>query len=121
MIRKSDIILLAGIIATGGVIFAVGSAHQEPGAVVKVASGRETYGIYDLSVDREVRVIVGADLNVIHISGGTAEMKEASCPGGDCLRQRPVGRTGQSIVCLPNKVLVSIEGEGDNGIDSITH
>lgn len=121
MIRKSDVILLAAVLVAGAVAFAANSAPHEPGAVVKVNFGRETYGTFALSPDREVRIETDAGLNVIQITDGTVRVTEATCAGGDCMKQKPIGGTGQSIVCLPNKVLISIEGAVSGEVDSITY
>jgi len=84
---------------------------QQPGATVKVISGRDTSGIYKLSEDREIIINTGAGKNVVVISGGFVRMSEANCPNGDCTSHKAINKTGQQIVCLPNKVLIRIEGE----------
>ena len=121
MIKRSDLILITGILAASAVVFAVNTALLEPGATVKVVAGRDVYGIYELTEDRELRIEAGGDFNVIEVSGGTAKMKEASCANGDCLRQHAAGMAGQSIVCLPNKILITIEGYNENDIDSVAY
>ena len=45
-------------------------------------------------------------------------MIEASCPDQVCVRQRAVQYAGESIVCLPNKLIVAIEGGEPNGVDA---
>ena len=50
-----------------------------------------------------------------------AFLKEASCPDHLCINMGRIRKTGQSIICLPNKVTVEIRGkkESDDGIDAI--
>ena len=109
MIKKSDLILSIGILIAAIAVFVVNSAFEEPGAEVKVVSGRDVHGYYSLLDDQEIRIETGAGLNVLTVSGGIAKMTEANCHGGDCLAQQPISATGQQIVCLPNRVLVTIE------------
>jgi len=122
VIRKGDMVLLAAALAAGAVAFAVNAAAQAPGATVKVVLGHEVYGTYELAKDQEIAIDAGDGAwNVLVISNGTASMKEANCPNGDCTRQHGINRTGQCITCLPNKVLVSVEGAAKGEFDSIVH
>jgi UDP-N-acetylmuramate dehydrogenase len=45
--------------------------------------------------------------------GGAAYMKHADCPDGLCVKQRKKSRSGERIVCLPNRVSIEIIGAGE--------
>jgi hypothetical protein len=47
------------------------------------------------------------------IENGCAYMKDASCPDKTCVGVGRVKYAGQSIICLPNRVAVTVMGEGD--------
>lgn len=49
----------------------------------------------------------------VHIRGGKVWVSDADCPDKVCERTGEIGRSGQSIVCLPNGVAVRITGDGD--------
>ena len=55
--------------------------------------------------------------NVLIIKDGYADMTDASCPDGLCVRQHKINESGESLVCLPNKVTVTVVG--DDGVDII--
>ena len=118
---KNDIILIAAVLATGVLLLFLNTFFQQPGATVKVISGREVSGIYELGTDREIIINAGGGYNLIKIAGGKAKMKEANCPGGDCMAQGPIDKTGSQIACLPNKVLIRVEGADESAPDSIVH
>lgn len=40
-----------------------------------------------------------------------AAVTDSDCPGQDCLHTGCITRTGQSIVCLPEQVIVTLEGK----------
>lgn len=40
-----------------------------------------------------------------------AAVTESDCPGQDCLHTGRITRAGQSIVCLPEQVVVTLEGK----------
>ena len=41
------------------------------------------------------------------------QVTESDCPTQDCVRTGVISRPGQSIVCLPEQVVVRLDGEGD--------
>ena len=56
--------------------------------------------------------------NVIRIKDGQAYMIHSDCPDHTCERTGKIRYVGQTIVCLPNKVTVTIIGEqSDDSID----
>ena len=51
--------------------------------------------------------------NIFAIEGGTIRVKEADCRGQDCVHFAPINKAGQTIVCLPHHLSVTIEGSSD--------
>lgn len=90
------------------------------GNVVKVTVDGELYGIYSLSQNITEDIPSGENerqLNRLIISGGKAYMETATCPDGICVAHRPIFRDGESIVCLPNRVVITVITD-DNNTDS---
>lgn len=71
----------------------------------------------DLAEDGEYTV-QGRYHNRVCIRDGAVWIEEADCPGEDCVHQGRISRAGQSIVCLPNHLVVAVEGR--NGVDVVT-
>lgn len=44
---------------------------------------------------------------------------ETACPGEDCLHTGTISRAGSQIICLPNRLVVTLEGE-DSPYDAMT-
>ena len=44
-------------------------------------------------------------------------MEDASCPDQLCVHQNAIDKTGQTIVCLPNKVVVTVENGEEDEVD----
>ena len=57
--------------------------------------------------------------NVIVLSGKTAVMQSADCPDQVCVDQGWISDGTVPVVCLPNRLVIQIEGGGD-GLDSAT-
>ena len=71
-----------------------------------------------LAEDRTIEVKQDSHINKITIKNGHVSMSFSDCHGQDCVQQHSISRTGESIVCLPNKVMLEIQG-GKSEYDSI--
>ena len=81
---------------------------QEEGAVVRVQiEGRED-AYYPLSRNGVYPLNDGT--NTLVIEDGWAWMRDADCPDKLCVYQGKIRKNGQWIICLPNRVAVTIEG-----------
>ena len=119
---RNDIILIAAILLVAAVGLLYLFVFRSVGDTVKVTVDGELYGVYSLSEDVVVDIITGENgkgLNRLIIRDGKTYMEEASCPDGICVSHRPIFRNGESIVCLPNKVVVSIFTENDSSLPDI--
>ena len=73
-----------------------------------------------LPLHRDCRYSVGG--NTIEISGGSVRMTDADCPDRICVKTGSISRSGQSIVCAPHKIVVTIVGGDKNpGYDVLTN
>ena len=144
-IRKADIILFIVLVAIGlAASAALTLSHGEAGSSAKVIieSGGDLYARYPLAEDRTVVVPapkqIAADApeadpnnaasaqydyyNVVVISSGTVSVTEASCKNQVCVKHGKISSPGESIVCLPNRLVVRIDNgsEEGGGYDSVT-
>ena len=44
---------------------------------------------------------------------GALSVTESDCPNQDCVRSGAISRAGQSIVCLPARIVAELTGEAD--------
>lgn len=79
----------------------------EGGRAVVELDGKEL-GSYPLSEDTEVRI--GSELgeNILVIKDGKAYVSSADCPDGICVSHYPISREGETIVCLPHRLVIRI-------------
>lgn len=121
-IRRNDLVLIAflALVSVLLLVFPIltGTQIKSPALLIRV-NGKE-YGTYPLSQNREIEI---NGTNVCRIKDGEVQMVSADCPDGICLQASPIGKKGGSIVCLPNKVVLSIvnaqEGEEGGGLDGV--
>lgn len=114
------VLIILGLIGVGGVALYSKLSTKEPEAVVYL-EGKEK-GRYALSdnITIEIRQENG-DCNILEIKNGKAQITEASCPDKVCVRHRPVSRQGESLICLPNQMVVEIENGEDADVDAGTN
>ncbi len=118
--KRRDILLLGDVTALAMIIMLMMRVFSHTGERVKISVDGTVIGEYPLDEENEV-LIDGANggFNRLVIRDGRADMVEADCPDKLCVHQAPVSRSGGSIVCLPHKVVVTIEG-GKAEYDALT-
>ena len=108
---RNDLIFISAlllIVALAGI--AVLFLRGEGDTVVVEIDG-QVCGTYPLAVDRTVELRTGEageELNLLVIKDGKAYVETATCPDGICAAHKPISREGESIVCLPHKVVVTV-------------
>lgn len=110
---RNDLIFITAILVIVAMVAAVLFFLRGEGSTVQVEVDGTVIGTYPLSVDREVEIITGEngeELNLLVIKDGKATVTTATCPDGICAAHRPISREGESIVCLPHKVVVTVIG-----------
>lgn len=124
--KKNDIILIAIILVItigcllGMRIWQKNNTSGEALAVVTIDG--EVYGEYPLSEDLTERIdLPDGSYNVLTVQDGYAQVTEASCPDQICVHHNHIKYSGETIVCLPNKLVVEVQGGEDNGIDGSTY
>lgn len=121
VIRKADIFLFILFLLAAGLgfgLFAMRSSAT-PGQVVITVDGKP-YGTYSLSVDRTIDILQGEEKNEVVIENGTVRMAFSTCHNQVCVDEGTIDSTGESIICLPNRVVVSITGGKERDIDAIS-
>ena len=108
---RNDVIFIAAlllIVSLCGLCFYF--FRGEGDKVVVTVDGKE-FGTYSLAEDVRVEIRTGAknaELNVLVIKDGQAYVETATCPDGICAGHKPISREGESIVCLPHKVVITV-------------
>ncbi|HAH18098.1 MAG TPA: hypothetical protein DCL29_03705 [Eubacterium sp.] len=118
-IEKVLWIIILGV-AVALFLFLKFSANDGEQVIVKV--DKKEIARYDLNTDREV-IIDGKDggKNTLVIKDGKAYIKDATCPDKLCEHQGKVHMVGQSLICLPNRVVIEItDDKKDEEFDGIS-
>lgn len=112
--RRGDLFaaLLPLLLTAALLVFLLSGGRADAQPRAQIYQNGALLGEYPLSQAREIEV-GGACTNLISIEKGKVAVIESDCPGGDCLRCGRIGESGRSIVCLPNRVEIRIDGGED--------
>ena len=116
--KKNDFILIIAVIFIALSAFFVLRFTTDDGQRVVVKVDGEVYGTYDL---REDNVIDIGGTNTLVIKDNKAHMDDATCPDKLCIKQKEISKDGESILCLPNKVIVTVESPHSSDVDAVVN
>lgn len=112
--RYTDLFLIPILILL--IVLTIVFINKPKGSRVVISSHGKVIGEYNLTGNRVISVgetIIDGDkkplLKVI-IKDGTVKVVESTCPDHLC-EHETIRRSNSMIVCLPNKVIVKIEGK----------
>ena len=115
---RLDIIVIVAVLLLSVSLFLILFLNKEPGSMVKVEVDGSVVGTYPLAKDGTYPLNGGT--NILVIEDGTARMVESQCPDHTCEQMGKIRYVGQTIVCLPNRVTVTVTGESEGGVDLVS-
>ncbi|MCR4612214.1 MAG: NusG domain II-containing protein [Lachnospiraceae bacterium] len=120
-LKKRDIILIAVLLLVGIITLIIWAfIYSDKGKSVTIEQRGEIIGTYSLDKDETINIeYKGKTVNKIIIEDGYCYMQEAECPDHLCIKQGKINKKGQTIVCMPNRVVVSVTDDDESGYDSI--
>ncbi|WP_394923084.1 NusG domain II-containing protein [uncultured Robinsoniella sp.] len=105
--KKNDWILAGAVIAVALIAFVGYTFFQKDGNKVQIMTDGKEFGVYSLSKDQVIDI---NGTNTLEIKDGKADMISAECPDKLCVHQKAISKSGESIICLPYKIVVRVEG-----------
>ena len=120
IIKKADIVLFVILLVFGLALSAVALFTGTDGQKVQIEVDGKPYATYSLLENRIIEINENGHINKITINDGTVQMSYSTCKNQICVKDGQISKTNQSIVCLPNKVMVEITG-GEEDFDVISN
>ncbi len=118
--KKTDFILIAVVLLVAAGLYASGFLRpSEEGAKAVVLIDGKQYASYPLDEDGTYDIVINGHKNTLKIQDGYADMIAADCPDQICVNQRKIHFQNETIVCLPNKLVVEIQGGEKNSVDVV--
>ena len=65
-----------------------------------------------LRLDNDQEVVLSNGAMIVEVKEGRIRVKESDCPRRICLHTGWIQHPGETIVCVPNKIVIEIEASG---------
>jgi hypothetical protein len=119
LLTWADRLVLYALVALGLALLAIpGSGGSAGFARIEGAGGLAVTVPLDADGRREVPGPLGT--TVVEVAGGSVRIVSSPCPNQVCVRMGAIRNTGQAVVCVPNRVVVRVLGEGASPTDAVT-
>ena len=113
--NKKDLLFITAILLAAGLAFLFFRPQpSESLSRAEISVGGKAVMELDLSEDQVLTVDgAGGGYNRIQVRDGAVSVLEASCPDKVCVHTGTVRYPGETIVCLPNRMIITvIQGGG---------
>lgn len=109
--KKNDLILIGTICVVLLLVMGAMFLLRKDGAEAVVWIDGEEYARYDITKDQTIELKSAVGTSILVIKDNTVWMEEAACPDQICITRGKIRyNTDPPIVCLPGKIVVSIQG-----------
>ncbi len=124
-IRKTDLYLIAGLLLVAVTLFVgirlYGKMTTTEAVAVVTVDGKE-YGRYPLEKNHTETIhLSDGSYNTFEVKDGYVSMTDASCPDQICVNHSRISKKNETIVCLPDKVVITVENGEEAEIDVLVH
>ncbi len=108
---KYDFLLVIGVLLFALLMYLIFALGGRGGGEVVIRVNGEEVSRYSLFVDRDFTVgdVESGSYNTVVIRDGSVYVSEAGCPDKICVEHRPISKSGETVVCLPLKLVVEVE------------
>lgn len=120
--KKKDIILIAAVLAISLIsLVAIKMTQKDGKEVIVTVEGKEVYKT-SIKKDQIYQIPEKNGTNVMQIKDGKVTMKKADCKDQICADHKAIEKSGETIVCLPHKVVIEIQSEDgkEQELDGVT-
>lgn len=120
--KKADFIIISAVaVIVGVLLFFLYGVNHDPGTFVQIEIDGKVAEVLPLDTDATMDIEDGnGGTNTLVIENGCAKVVSANCPDGICTNHKKINKNGESIICLPHKVVVTVVNDSDaDSIDAV--
>ena len=117
IIKKMDIVIIVLLLIisfTPHLIFFKTSQKSSKNnyAIIKVDGKiHKKIDLSNVKNNEEVNLNLPNGKNTLLIKNNSIQMKSANCNDALCVKQGNISKVGQTIICLPHKLIIEIKGD----------
>lgn len=115
--KKRDTVLAAVLLILGVTGVLIVKYGLKSGNIADVYIDDKLVQTIDMSVDDEYTFQTDKGSNTVEVRNGAVSMKSADCPDKVCVRMGTKNRNGETITCLPHKLVIEVHGGQEQEVD----
>lgn len=108
---RNDLILIGVLLIGALVIFLLFKESLKSGNKAVITVNGEKVSVLKLNEERNETIKTEKGVNTVKIKDGKVIVADADCPDKICVNHRPISKVGETIICLPHKLVVEIAEE----------
>jgi hypothetical protein len=120
MLTLPDKILIGGLVVLTLLSFPIIKHFQHEGRVVVIEVDGELVGNFSLEEKRLIPVAGKLGTTGVEIVGNGVRVLDSPCPHKLCVKSGTISKSGETLVCLPNGVVIRIEGGEKPSVDAVS-
>lgn len=105
---RNDLILISSVLVISIVAFLAFTISLKNGEKAVITVNGEKVAVLDLREDTTQKIDTKYGFNEVKIEKGEVSVISADCPDKICVHHRQISKVGETIVCLPHKLVVEI-------------
>lgn len=91
------------------IIFLAGPREDAADTKVHISAEGAEYAVVPLEEDRTINVPGPLGTTVVEIRDNRVHVLDSPCPNKICVSQSWIERPGETIICLPNRVSITVK------------
>lgn len=115
--KKRDIVLAAVLLILGITGVLIVKYGLKSGNTADIYIDDKLVQTIDMSVDDEYTFQTDKGSNTVEVRNGAVSMKSADCPDKVCVWMGTKNRNGETITCLPHKLVIEVHGGQEQEVD----
>jgi len=119
LLTFADRLVLYVLVGVALVLLLTGGGRGE-GTTVRITGDGGFERLVPLGSDINVEVAGPLGTTVVEVAAGEAGVFSSPCPHELCVKMGAVRTPGRAVVCVPNRVVVTIVGDGPTPTDAVT-
>ena len=109
LITKGDVIFMISAFLFGVILLIMMRSFMHKGKRIKVSIDGKVVLVASLEEDKEYSFDgYNGGFNTVVVKNNKAYIKEADCPDRLCVKQGKISKTGETIICLPHRLIVEV-------------
>jgi len=117
--NKKDLLVFSVIFFIIFFIYLFSRSHDVRGDTVLIQIDGKDFLRLPLAENKSIEVLGPLGKSIVEIKNRRVRILSSPCPDKLCIKEGYINKPGQLIVCVPNRIVIKIEGRAS--LDALTY